>query len=50
VVNRLPGGIGKPENSNFGSLRQRQRIVDIYAEISHSILDIGMAKQDLDGS
>jgi hypothetical protein len=36
--------------SDFGSLRQQQRVLDIDAEISNSILDLGVAEQDLNGA
>lgn len=32
---------------NVGPLRQSQGIVHIHAEISNSVLDVGMAEQDL---
>ena len=38
------------EGSNFGPFGQRERIIDIYAEVSDCILDVGMAEQDLYGA
>ena len=35
----------RSQYSDFGSLGQRQSIIDIHAEISDGILDVGMAQQ-----
>ncbi len=41
---------GAGSRSNFRSLGQGKRIVDIHTEISHSVFDVGVAKQYLDGA
>ena len=46
-MHRLPKDVRKPEFSDFGPFRQRQSIIDIYADISDGMLDVGMTEQDL---
>ncbi|KSV68181.1 hypothetical protein N183_31520 [Sinorhizobium sp. Sb3] len=35
--------------SYFGSLSQKQRILDVHTEISNRVLDLGVPEQYLDG-
>lgn len=41
--------VGKVVCSDFGSLGQRQSVVDVHAKVPNCVLDLAMAKQYLDG-
>ena len=50
LPNAAPQCSARPHGSDFRCLGKRKRIIDIDTEVSNSVFDLGVSKQDLNSS